>query len=495
MEGKASSNHAESTASESREAGDSEYSAAEFVRPPALVPPPQGNEDVAPSLSEEALAIRFSRLHHDLRYVREWRRWMVWDGNLWRKDRTLEAFNRARAICREASSDSDANERRSLLLASKQCVAAIERLAQADRRHAATPEQWDRDQWALNTPAGTVDLKTGTLRKHRLDDYITKSTATAPGGKCELWLKFLERITNSDAELQSFLKRMVGYSITGITSEQSMFFLYGSGANGKSVFLSTIAGMLGDYARTAPVSILTASNTEQHPTDLAGLQGFRFVTAIETEEGRWWAEAKIKSLTGGDRIAARFMRQDFIEFTPVFKLFVAGNHKPGLRNVDPAIQRRLRLIPFTVTIPEQERDPNLLDKLKSEYEGILHWAIEGCLEWQRMGLDPPPAVSNATADYLASEDTVGRWIDECCVCSTGLWTPGSKLYASFQQWCERTGERQWSQKRFSQALKTRGFERERTGAIGARGFSGIATRSGHTADTSDTYSASGGAKL
>src|ERR1017187_1284583 len=210
-----------------------------------------------------------------------------------------------------------------------------------------------------------------------------------------MWRRFLDRVTDGNAELQAFLQRVIGDCLSGSVCEHALFFLYGTGANGKSVFLSTIAGLLADYAKTAPASAFTASSTDQHPTDLAGLRGARFVTAIETEDGRWWAEAKIKSLTGGDRILARFMRQDFFEYVPQLKLVVAGNHKPGLRNVDEAIRRRLHLIPFTVTIAENERDPELTEKLKAEYPGILQWAIEGCLMWQREGLNPPVVVRDA----------------------------------------------------------------------------------------------------
>ena len=215
-------------------------------------------------------------------------------------------------------------------------------------------------------------------------------------------------MSGGDSELQSFLQRMIGYSLTGSTREHALFFLYGTGANGKSVFLSTIAILLGDYAKTAPASSFTASSTEQHPTDLAGLRGARFVTAIETEDGARWAESKIKSLTGGDKIAARFMRCDFFEFIPEFKLIIAGNHKPGLRSVDEAMRRRLHLIPFTVTIPQDDRDPRLAEKLRAEFPGVLDWAIRGCLEWQQHGLNPPAIVLNATADYLAGEDAIGQ---------------------------------------------------------------------------------------
>jgi putative DNA primase/helicase len=286
-----------------------------------------------------------------------------------------------------------------------------------------------------------------------------------------LWLQFLERVTSGDSELASFLQRIIGYALTGCTRENALFFIYGSGANGKSVFLSALSGLLGEYARTAPIEAFIASNNEHHPTDLAGLRGARLVTAVETDDGRHWAESKLKALTGGDKIAARFMRQDFFEYTPQFKLLIAGNHKPGLRTVDEAMRRRFHLLPFSVTIPPPERDAELGEKLRLEWGGILQWAVLGCLEWQREGLNPPVAVRNATAAYLANEDSLGRWVEERCATDPLQWTSSSDLFSDWRSWCTQAGEREGSRKKFAQGLETRGFvpQRNRTG----RGFFGI----------------------
>lgn len=196
------------------------------------------------------------------------------------------------------------------------------------------------------------------------------------------------------------------------------------------------------------------------------------VTAVETEEGRRWAESKIKTLTGGDRVAARFMRQDFFEYVPQFKLLIAGNHKPSLRTVDEAIRRRFHLIPFTVTIPPDQRDTKLGERLKEEWPGILNWAIEGCLEWQKMGLAPPPAVIEATKKYLEAEDAVNTWIDECCERDYRSWTTSTDLYCSWKAWADRSGENAGSMKSFVQNLDKRGFEykakREGRGFVGLR---------------------------
>ncbi len=203
------------------------------------------------------------------------------------------------------------------------------------------------------------------------------------------------------------------------------------------------------------------------------LRGARLVTAQETEEGRQWAESKIKSLTGGDPITARFMRQDFFTFTPQFKLLIAGNHRPGLRNVDEAMRRRLHLIPFTVTIPAAERDPELPEKLKAEWPGILKWAIQGCLEWQRIGLDPPPAVTAATAEYLEAEDSLSLWMAECLIPVRNSFESGADLFGSWKTWAERAGEVAGTQKRFSQNLETKGARLTRQGKAGTRGFEGF----------------------
>jgi putative DNA primase/helicase len=435
-----------------------------------------GEEELRPpAFSDEALALRFAEIHAiDLRYVSAWGRWLYFDETCWRFDETLLAFSYARKICREAAAQCNGKARKAL--ASAKTVAAVERLAKADRRLAATVDQWDTDAWVLNTSAGIVDLQTGNLRPHRPEDYITKIAGVAPDAFCKtpIWNSFLDRIMGGDAELIAFLQRVSGYALTGLTREHAMFFLYGLGANGKTTFLGAVIACTGDYHRTAPIETFTITTNERHPTDLAGLRGARLVTAVETEEGRRWAESKIKTLTGGDRIAARFMRQDFFEYTPQFKLIIASNHKPGLRTIDEAIRRRLNLIPFTVTIPEKERDKSFPEKLKAELPGILAWMIQGCLDWQKHGLAPPPAVTSATEAYLEAEDAIATWIEECCERDPNAWEKTTALFASWSAWAEKAGEYVGSLKRFTERLKSRencgiSFHRR----IDGRGFAGI----------------------
>ena len=423
-----------------------------------------------PQFSDDALALRFAADYADkLRYVAAWGKWMSWAGTCWRTDDTLLSFDRVRLICREAAATAIASEKPKLapILTSAKTVAAVTGLARSDRRLAATSDQWDADLDALNNQEDTVNLRTGEPYKSRPEDYMTKAAAVSPAGYCPLWRAFLDRITADDGELQAYLQRVAGYCLTGHTSEHAVFFLYGTGANGKSVFVNTLVKLMGDYAITAPMEAFIESKVDRHPTELAMLRGARLVAASETQVGRHWNEARVKALTGGDRIPARFMRGDFFEFTPQFKLMISGNHKPSLRNVDEAMRRRLHIIPFTVTIPPAERDLDLAEKLKAEWPGILQWAIDGALEWRRIGLKPPEAVQQATRDYLEAEDDILSWITECCTQEAAARTRSADLYASWKDWAERTGRKggAGSQKAFSQALEDKGYPKKKGRAV------------------------------
>jgi P4 family phage/plasmid primase-like protien len=301
---------------------------------------------------------------------------------------------------------------------------------------------------------------------------MTKITAVAPSGACPLWRNFLHEITGGNAELQGFLQRIAGYSLSGSIQEHALFFFYGTGGNGKGVFLNTVAAILADYGAVAPME--TFIQGERHPTDLAGLRGARLVTAQETERGRHWAESKIKALTGGDPITARFMRQDFFTYLPAFKLVIAGNHKPSLSGVDAAIRRRFHLVPFTVTIANPDKE--LPVKLRAEWPGILAWMIEGCLAWQREGLNPPAIVRDATETYLGEEDTIAQWVEECCLTGTGQWGIGAKLWQSWKSWAEANNERPATRKAFAEAMAARGYPADKS--QGVRGYAGINLKPG-----------------
>jgi putative DNA primase/helicase len=434
--------------------------------------------DTAPAFSDEDLALRFAADHaNDLRFVPKWG-WLHFEDGKWQIDDQLIAFDFSRDLCRAAARECN-KKKRSSVLASAKTVAAVVNLSRSDRRIIADTEQWDADPFLLATPNGVVDLKTGVSRKADPLDYMTKMTAVSPAVRCSTWIEFLKRITDGDDELQAYLRRVTGYALTGDTGEHALFFAYGAGANGKSTFLNATSGMIGDYHKTAPIETFCESKSDRHPTDLAGLRGARMVTAVETEEGRRWAESKIKTLTGGDRIATRFMRQDFFEYLPQFKLLIAGNHKPSLRTVDEAIRRRFHLVPFTVTIPPDQRDTTLGDRLKEEWPGILAWAIDGCVEWYEKGLSAPQAVVDATAKYLEAEDGINTWIEECCERDHRAWTGSAALYASWKAWADRSGENAGSMKAFVQHLEIRGFEPQRRRIDGGeasprpRGFTGL----------------------
>jgi putative DNA primase/helicase len=435
--------------------------------------------------AEDTLAEVFVLAHAPhMRYVALWGRWMRYHEGCWQRESTLLAFDLAREICRKAAAGCNKLSEAKTLRSAK-TIAAVERIPRADRRIAATIDQWDTDPWLLNTPAGVVDLRTGKMRLHRADDYLTKMTSVGPGGDCLNWKAHLELIMNGDKELIAYLQRAFGYSLTGITREHALFFAYGTGANGKGTTYDTVAKILGSYARVAPMKTFTATKIDEHPTELAMLRGARLVMANETEEGRSWAESRIKELTGGGRVTARFMRQDYFEYDPRFKLWFSGNHKPALRSVDEANRRRFNLLPFTVTIAKDKRDPKFAeDKLTAELPGILAWMIEGCLEWQRNGLRPPQAVTQATDEYLEAQDAIKRWFMEECVAdrqAPGLFT--AELYAGWKRWAAETGEYPISQRQFSQKLEEKSADLDirkendlRRDDKHGKGFSGVRWR-------------------
>ena len=422
---------------------------------------------------EDQTALAFAEQHANrLRYVAMWGKWLRFDDVRWTHDDTLHVFDLVRQISRDGPGSTSAK-----------AVAAVERLARCDRRLAATIAQWDAQPWLLTSDgetAVTLDLRTGDSRTPDALDYITKKTACAVapfGTQHPLWSTFLARVTDGNGELQQFLQRYVGYCLAGLTTEHVFVFAYGTGANGKSTFVNTIAGMFGDYATVADMSTFIASAGERHPTDLAKLAGARLVVAQETQKGRRWDETKVKAITGGDRITARFMRQDFFDFTPAFKLFVAGNHKPRLTSVDEAMRRRLLLVPFTVQIPPAERDADLPRKLQAEWPAILRWCVNGCLQWQQAGLAPPAVVRDATDSYFAEQDTLQQWLEDCTEDGGALaFTRLSELFASWKSWCEERNLRPGTSTTLSDLLAAKNYARKREPHTGHRGFAGVSLK-------------------
>jgi len=430
-----------------------------------------------PGFSDDAIAELFAeRFSPTLRYVAKWGRWFEYDGSRWVEDDTLRAFDLSRTICREAASKV-AEDRKSLAIAiaSAKTVAAVERLARSDRRLAGTIDQWDADLMLLNTPGGAIDLRTGQVRPNRRDDYCTKIATVGPAdyADCPLWLYFLNRIFVGDYNLIGYMKRLSGYLLTGSTIEQQFCFMFGVGANGKGVLTNTLMGILNSYARTTASETFMASKVERHLTEVADLRGARLVVASETETGRRWAESRLKEITGATPISARFMRQDLFEYIPQLKLVIAGNHKPHLSAVDEAIRRRLHLVPFTVVIPEEERDLQLAEKLKAEWPAILRWMIDGCLEWQAKGLNPPPAVREATDAYFENEDSVGEWIADACDRGANYQTRIKDLFPSWKAFAEAADDFVGTKRSFADALEARGFRRHKIGRDRDKGFLGL----------------------
>jgi putative DNA primase/helicase len=425
----------------------------------------------AEPLTEDSTALAFTDRYRDrLRFDHDVRKWFTWNGARWQCERTCLAFSWARDLAREQAEKAPFNVQ---LVASRAAFAGnVERFARADRAFAVTSELWDSEGYLLGTPGGTVELRTGVLREARPADYITKLTAVAPADTpdCPRWLQFLHEATNNDHNLIDFLQRWCGYCLTGDTKEHALLFIHGGGGNGKSVFQNTLTGILSDYAKTAAMETFVASSTDKHPTDLAMLRAARLVTASETEDGRAWAESRIKQITGGDKISARFMRQDFFEYTPQFKLLLIGNHQPALRNVDDATRRRFNIVPFIQKPQAPDRD--LETKLRTEWPGILRWMIEGCLLWQRNGLVRPQVVLDATDEYFTEQDSIRQWIEERCEAGKAtLSDTSSNLFKSWTAWAIANGERSGSSKWFGSALKRLGFKSCKIS--GARGYRGI----------------------
>lgn len=417
-------------------------------------------------VSEDYIALKFVEVHLSLaeqtpriRYLSERKAWYVWnqEEGVWKLDRTWWVFNQVREYIRHHVSEFQSNGKDEKQLLQRRSIGAVEDLAKTDQRCAGLFEQFDADPWKLNTEGGVVDLKTGEIERHSLNHLMTKRTNGRARGDCPRWKKFILDVTGGDVELAAFLQRMIGYCITGSTQEHALFFLYGSGGNGKSVFCNVLADVLGDYVTTAGVETFTETKYGSHPAELAMLRGARIVLATETEEGHHWAESKIKRLTGGDPITACFKYANPFTFQPIFKLLVSGNHKPALRRVDDAIRRRLHIVPFTVTVPPEKRNLNLQAELLEERDGILAWCIEGCLQWQQQGLNPPGSVRGATDDYLSAQDSFRQWLEEYCELEPTNWEPPQLLFNSWKKWAIAAGENPGTQKQFADRLVSEGF--------------------------------------
>jgi putative DNA primase/helicase len=432
------------------------------------------------NLTDLGNAERLIHYHGDrLRYCNPWRSWLVWDGKQWVVDKSQTVKQLAREVIRgiyhEAGDGFGEKERKAVAQHAMRSEAenrinAMVSLAQMDCP--ILPEHLDANPWLLNVENGTLNLRTGELRPHKREDLITKIIPVAYDHEatCPTWEAFLRHILNDQADLIWYVQKAVGYSLTADTREQCLFLCHGVGANGKSTFLDVLRSLLSDYAEQCAFSTFLRQDREVVRNDLAKLREARFVSAIETDEGKRLAESLIKSVTGGDTITARFLFSEYFDFRPTFKIWLAANHKPEIRGTDLAIWRRIRLIPFGVVIPDDKQDGELSAKLKSELPGILHWALLGCHAWQLEGLKPPDIVKAATSQYRTEMDVIGGFLAECCIVKADAQVTAGALLEAYQKW---SGDQKMSHQKLRPRLEERGFKRDRSSATGHMVWHGI----------------------
>lgn len=426
------------------------------------------------AVSQDMAAREFARVYNgQLAFCHSRGKWYEFNDYTWVMQNKPIAFHYARELARRLSSVSSGGAE----LQKVRFCQGVETFSRADPIFAREFSDWDIDPYLLGTPGGTIHLKTGELRQSSAVDYISRSTAVIPDEfeDCPTWMKFIDAATGGDKQLARYLQQISGYCLTADTREQCLFFIYGEGGRGKGTFVNTIQAIMGEYALTSAMETFEASKHLSHTTSIAMLNGARMVTSSETEEGRQWAEARIKNLTGQDPITARFMRQDDFTFIPKFKLVIIGNFQPSLKTVDEAMRRRFNIIPFNVR--PTRVDKHLPEKLKAEWPGILRWAINGCLDWQAHGFIKPDAVTRATNEYFDDQNTFGHWLEEYCDVDDqkkrGV-SSATELFTSWNKYAKANGEDAGSQKTFGQTLIRNGFPKKKTktGAI----YMGIALR-------------------
>ena len=412
-----------------------------------------------------------SKFGQEIRYCTPRGKWLTWTETHWQWNEKTEIEVMAKLTVRDIIAEAmtaDGEKFKEIAQHAARSenlsrIRAMITLAQSEPGIPVLPGELDRDSWLLNVKNGTIDLRTGVIREPEKDDLITKyiDVQYNPEAKCPTWLAFLDRVMGGDDQLIDFLHRSVGYSLSGDIREQCLFFNYGKGANGKSTFMETVNRLLGPYSKNTRPETFMLKRSDGVNNDLAELQNVRLVAAVELEEGKRLAEVLTKQISGGDTIKARYLYEEFFEFRPQFKLWLCGNHKPQIRGTDHAIWRRIRLIPWTITIPDDEQDRGLLAKLTREWPGILAWAVQGCLLWQRDGLTAPDEVMAATASYRKEQDILGNFFESCVIIDKGLTITVKGLYEAYINFCDENGEgirERLGKKKFNDRIADRGFD-------------------------------------
>ena len=430
-------------------------------------------------------AERLETLYGDsMRYCYELGKWLIWNGRQWEPDPGGAAHRRAwetvRQIGSEASRVYDEDARKKLLkwaLTSESRAKQRDMLGLAESLLPVSQAELDTDPWLLNVQNGTVDLKKGELKPHDRTDLNTKVCPVEyRPGPAPLWAAFLEEVL-PDKEVRDFVQRAVGYSLTGDCGEEVLFFLYGTGRNGKSKFIETLQHVMGDYSSSTRPEVLMEKKYDSIPVELAALKGIRFTSTVETGSGHRFAESLIKQVTGGDEVQVRHMRQDPFTYKPQFKIWLASNSKPDIKGRDQGIWSRIMMVPFTVTIPPERRDKTLGEKLKKEGAAILAWAVEGCLAWQQEGLNPPHQVRAAIQEYQDETDRLSDFFEEACIINPLARTSTADIYDSYLIWADLNHEEAVKKNTFSKMLGERGFVPVKVGPKSARGWQGIVPKS------------------
>lgn len=424
-----------------------------------------------------------ARFGDEMLYCRAWKSWVTWDGTRWQMDETGAVERMAKMTVRMIPDEAptkgkkrDAVLKHAIKSESASRLEAMVRVARSDEKVITKPDTFDTDTWLLNCQNCLIDLRDMRVMPHQKEHRLMKQVQAFydPKAKAPTWEKFLHKVMAGNENLIAFLQRAIGYSLTGETREQVIFFLHGRGSNGKSTMLETLRYVLGDYSKNTPTStLMRRGDSSSVNNDIARLPGVRLVTAIETDDNQQLSEATVKAITGGDTITTRFLFSEFFEFKPAFKVFLACNHKPVITGVDNGIWRRIRLIPFSVIFEEHEKDMTLPFKLQAEASGILNWALQGCAAWQKNGLGVPPEVADAVNEYRGEMDVLAGFLNDRCVINRNAVAPAIDLYEAYTEWADSNGERAQSQRTFGMKLSERGFEKRRSGQTGNYVWQGV----------------------